>query len=89
MQVHPVSPLNLFAADATTLVNGFVGIASHLVMVPIERIADACDVAGLLASRRAAHRAGASLYRASEREGHRLRRRGGLFGCLHYLNELT
>ena len=89
MKAHPVSTTNLFAADATALVNGFVRIASHLVMVPIERMADACDVAGLLAARRAARRAGASLYRAADREGHRLRRRGGLFGCLHYLSELT
>ena len=89
MQPHSVSPLNLFAADAIALVNGFVRVASHLVMVPIDRIANACDVAGLLAARRAAHRAGASLYRAAGREGHRLRHRGGLFGCLHYLSELT
>jgi hypothetical protein len=79
---------NLFSGDAVALVNGFVRVVSHLVMAPVERIADACDVAGLLATRRAAWRAGSGLYRAAGREGHRVRRRG-LFGCLHYLSELT
>jgi hypothetical protein len=77
---------NLFSGDAIALVNGFARIVSHLVMAPVERIADACDVAGLLAIRRAARPAGSRLYRAAGREGHRVRRRGG---CLHYLSELT
>jgi len=79
---------NLFSGDAVALVNGFVRIVSHLVMAPVERIADACDVAGLLAARRAAWRAGSALFQAAGRDGHRVRRRG-LFGCLHYLSELT
>jgi hypothetical protein len=88
MHTHSVRTADLFAADAATLVNGFVRIASHLMVAPIERIANACDVAGLLAARRAMQRAGARLYEAADREGHRVRR-GGLFGCLHYLSELT
>ncbi|WP_407155689.1 hypothetical protein [Bradyrhizobium sp. STM 3557] len=79
---------NLFSDDAIALVNGLVRIVSHLVMAPVERIANACDVGGLLAARRAARRAASSLYRAAGRGGHRARRRG-LFGCLHYLSELT
>jgi hypothetical protein len=79
---------NLFSGDAVTLVNGFVRIVSHLVMAPVERVAAACDVAGLVAARRAAWPAGSRLYRAAGRDGHRVRRRG-LFGCLHYLSELT
>lgn len=79
---------NLFFGDAVSLVNGFVRIVSHLVMTPVERIADACDVAGLLAARRAAWRAGSSLYQAAGRSGRRARRHGP-FGCLHYLSELT
>jgi hypothetical protein len=89
MQTHPVRTTDLFAADAGALVNGFARIASHLMVAPIEHIANACDVAGLLAARRAMQRAGSRLYEAAEREGHRLRRRGSLFGCLHYLSELT
>jgi hypothetical protein len=79
---------DLFSADAVAMVNGFARIVSHLVTAPVERIAITCDVAGLLTARRAAWRAGSGLYRAAGREGHRSRRRG-LFGCLHYLSELT
>ena len=88
MTTRTVRTVDLFSGDAIALVNGFARILSHLVMAPVERIADACDVAGLLAARRAAWRAGSSLYRAAGRSGHRARRRG-LFGCLHYLSELT
>ena len=88
MTSQTVRTADLFSGDAIALVNGFVRIVSHLVMAPIERIANACDVAGLLTARRAAWRAGSSLYRAAGRSGHRVRRRG-LFGCLHYLSELT
>jgi hypothetical protein len=62
-------------------------------MAPVERIAKACDVAGILGERAA---------RATERERvkhawrslsgkapHRPRRHGGLFGCLRSLGELT
>jgi len=88
MHTRAIRIPQLFAADALALVNGFGRIVSHMVTAPVERIADACDVAGLLAGRRAVRRAGASLYRAAGRDGHRLRRRG-LFGCFHYLSELT
>ena len=84
MRTQTVQKTNLFAGDALALMNGFVRIVSHLVMAPVERIAEACDVAGLLAARRAPWRAGSSLYRAADRGGRR-----GLFGCLHYLSELT
>jgi hypothetical protein len=88
MTTQTVQIANLFSGDALALMNGFVRIVSRLVTAPVERIADACDVAGLLTARRATWRAGFSLYRAAGRGGHRVRRRG-LFGCLHYLSELT
>ena len=88
MMTQTMRMANLFSGDAVSLLNGFVRIVSYLVMAPVERIADACDVAGLLAARRAAWRAGSSLYRAAGRGGDRARRHG-LFGCLHYLSELT
>jgi hypothetical protein len=88
MKTQTTQMPNLFSSDAIALVNGFVRIVSHSVMAPVERIAAACDVGGLLAARRAAGRAGSSLYRAASKGGHRVRRRG-LFGCLHYLSELT
>ena len=94
MQTLPVEIVRTFIGDAVALVNGFIRIVSHLVMAPVERIANACDVAGLLPERAA---------RAAERE--RMRRawrsisagvpatcrprRRGLFSCLGFLGELT
>ena len=88
MTTQTFRTVNLFSGDAAALVNGFARFASHLVMAPVERIANACDVAGVMVARRAAWRAGSELYRAAAREGHRSRR-SGLFSCLHYLSELT
>ncbi|MFC5325517.1 hypothetical protein [Bradyrhizobium oligotrophicum] len=78
----------LFAADAHALLNGLALAASHLVTARVERIANACDVAGLLAARRTRRLSGEKLFRAAGREGRRLRGRG-LFGCFHYLRDLT
>ena len=80
---------DLLAEDIGALLNGLRRSASHVLTGRIEAIASACDVAGLLADRRAARLAGSRLYRAAEREGHRIRNRGGVFGCFRYLSELT
>lgn len=85
MQARAVRIPHLFAADTLALVNGFGRIVSHIVMAPVERIAEACDVAGLMAARRGVREAGAGLYRAAIRDGHRSGRRG----CFHYLSDLT
>ncbi len=79
----------LFAGDLQALLNGLIRAASYLVAARLERIANACDVAGLLNARRVRRTAGEQLFRAAGREGHRRRRGGGLFGCFHYLAELT
>jgi hypothetical protein len=103
MQTLPVKIANetikTFAGDALALVNGFLRVATHLVMAPVERIANACDVAGLLRGRaaRAAERqrmrrawrslharAPASRRRPSGRPGRR-----SMFSCLGFLGELT
>jgi hypothetical protein len=95
MQTLIVQIARTFLSDAVALVNGFGRIVTHRVMAPVERIANACDVAGILPERAA---------RAAEREqvkrvwralslgapkSHRPRRHGGLFGCLSSLGELT
>jgi len=95
MQPLIVQVATSFASDAFALVNGFRRIVTHLVMAPLERIAKACDVAGILPERAA---------RAVERERvrhawhalsrrtpnpHHSRRHGGLFNCLRSLGELT
>ena len=84
-----------FVRDAIALVNGFGRIVTHLVMAPIERIANASDVAGILPERaaRAAERERLKRAWLVLREGapkpHRSRRRHGMFGCLRALGELT
>jgi hypothetical protein len=88
-----------FVGDAAALVNGFGRIATHIVMAPIERIANACDVAGILPERRAALAARRTKTSAKagfafrsfghDRRGRRPQRRGGGFGCLRFLSELT
>jgi hypothetical protein len=65
------------------------------VLAPIERIANASDVAGTLAARRTAlaRRREATLLwlnaAQTSRRGRGARRRGGVFGCLGFLGELT
>jgi len=88
MQASSFQAPQLFAADVRAVLNVIVRLASHPWRAPIERIAAACDVSGLLVARRTQRQAGASLYCAAGREGRRLRR-GGLFGCFRYLSELT
>ncbi len=96
MQSLFVQVTTAFTGDAVAIVNGFGRIVTHLVMAPVERIAKACDVAGILSERaaRAAERErvrGAWLAAMSKRAArpHRPRRHGGLFGCLSALGELT
>ena len=45
-----------FVDDAIDLVKGFGRVIVHIATAPIERIANACDVGGVLARRRAARR---------------------------------
>ena len=96
MQTLIVQIVRTFVGDAVALVNGFGRIVTHRVMAPVERIATACDVAGLLPERaaRAAEREQVKrTWRALNNQGapksHRPRRHGGLFGCLRSLGELT
>jgi hypothetical protein len=83
-----------FISDAMALMNGFVRVATHLIMAPVERIANACDVAGLLreragraAERERMRRAWRSL--PARTPSTRRSRRRGVFSCLGFLGELT
>jgi folylpolyglutamate synthase/dihydropteroate synthase len=95
MQSLPVQIATTFVGDAFAFVNGFARIATHILMTPVERIAKACDVAGILheraqrtAERDRVRRAWRALSRDTAKP-HRSRRHGHLFGCLHFLGELT
>jgi hypothetical protein len=96
MQTLIVQVTTDFVGDASALVNGFGRIVTHMVMAPIERIANACDVAGILPGRRAGKvRANAgvvmrnSIHGAGQGRGRRSQRRRGGLGCLRFLGQLT
>jgi len=56
MQTLAAEIATTFADDAIALMTGSVRIALNIVMAPIERIANACDVGGALPGRRRARR---------------------------------
>ena len=68
-----------FVDDAIELVKGFGKIIVHIATAPIERIANACDVGGVLARRQAAARQRAQSYRP------RGLRKLSPFASLHHL----
>ena len=79
-----------FANDAAALVKGVGRIIVRLVMAPVDRIADACDVAGVLTLRRlAAMRQRAEARGVTLALSERRPRRRGPFGCLAALSDLT
>jgi hypothetical protein len=79
-----------FIDDATALVQGAGRILISLVMAPINRIANACDVAGVLRLRRlAAMRQRAAARSVAHAMSERRPRRRGPFGCLAALSDLT
>jgi len=93
MQTLVVEVASTFAGDAKALLLGFVRIVVQTVMAPVERIAKACDVAGVLAMRRPERRPETGRARRVLAYGSRRvnssRRRRGPFGCLGALSELT
>jgi hypothetical protein len=69
-----------FVDDAIELVKGFGKIIVHIATAPIERMANACDVGGVLARRRAARHQRAAM------KAHRPWKRSLLpFASLHHL----
>jgi hypothetical protein len=79
-----------FADDAAALAKGVGRIMIHLVMLPVDRIANACDVAGVLTLRRlAAMRQRADARGVTHALSERRPRRRGPFGCLAALSDLT
>ncbi|NUR11764.1 MAG: hypothetical protein HOQ20_07960 [Bradyrhizobium sp.] len=88
MQTLAVDIAATFVDDAAALVTGFGRAVLRLAMRPIDRIANACDIAGVLAERRATFR----MWRASR---DRARREGrkfsvlGRFSPFRHLSHLT
>ena len=76
MQTLAVDIAATFADDAAALVAGFGRTLLRLAMAPVNRIANACDVAGVLAERRATFR----MWRASRARARHEGRRFSLVG---------
>jgi hypothetical protein len=88
MQTLAVDIATTFVDDAAALVTGFGRAALRFAMAPVDRIANACDIAGVLAERRATFR----MWRASRaRARHEGRRFGllGRFSPFRHLSHLT
>jgi hypothetical protein len=65
-----------FVDDAAALIGGCGRIIVQILMSPVERLANACDVAGVLANRRFSHAV------KGRSEPHRAQRRHWLLGSL-------
>ncbi|WP_346656991.1 MULTISPECIES: hypothetical protein [unclassified Bradyrhizobium] len=76
MQTLTVDIATTFVDDAAALVTGLGRAALRFAMAPINRIANACDVAGVLAERRATFR----LWRTNRARARQERRRFSLLG---------
>lgn len=88
MQTLAVDIAATFVDDAAALVTGFGRTLLRFAMAPINRIANACDVAGVLAERRATFR----MWRASRSRARQEGRRYSLLGRLspfRHLSHLT
>lgn len=88
MQTLAVDIAATFVDDAAALVTGFGRTLLRFAMAPINRIANACDVAGVLAERRATFR----MWRASRARARQEGRRYSLLGRLspfRHLSHLT
>ena len=96
MQTLVSEIVTTFVGDAEALLTGFGRAVLRAVMAPVERIAEASDVAGVLSMRRLASRAeraqtdrGRRVLNYGARNSQRGRRRRGPLGCLGALSELT
>lgn len=85
MQTLAVDIASTFVDDAATLVTGFGRAVLRLAMRPIDRIANACDIAGVLAERRATFR----MWRASRADARRHGRKGSLLARLSPFRHLA
>lgn len=85
MQTLAVDIATTFVDDATALVSGFGRALLRFVMAPIDRIANACDIAGVLTERRATFR----MWRANRARSPHEGRRFSLLGRLSPFRHLA
>lgn len=85
MQTLAVDIASTFVDDAVTLLSGFGRALLRVVMAPIDRIANACDIAGVLTERRATFR----MWRTSRARDRHERRRFSLLGRFNPFRHLA
>ena len=85
MQTLAVDIAATFIDDASALATGLGRALLRLAMAPIDRIANACDIAGVLAERRATFR----MWRANRSRTRREGRRFSLLGRLSPFRHLA
>lgn len=76
-----------FVDDAAALIGGCGRIIMQILMSPIERLANACDVAGVLANRRFSRAMKWQARRGALKPRHRPRQRS--YWMLGFLGDLT
>ncbi|WP_306235818.1 MULTISPECIES: hypothetical protein [Bradyrhizobium] len=85
MQTLAVDIAFTFIDDAASLVTGLGRAILRLAMTPIDRIANACDIAGVLSERRATFR----MWRANRARARQEGRRFSLIGHLSPFRRLS
>lgn len=85
MQTLAVDIASTFVDDAWAILGGFGRSVLRLAMAPIDRIANACDIAGVLTERRATFR----MWRASRARARLESRRISLLGRLNPFRHLA
>lgn len=85
MQTLAVDIASTFVDDAAALVAGLGRAVLKFAMAPVDRIANACDIAGVLTERRATFR----MWRASRARSRHAGRRFSLLGRLSPFRHLA
>jgi hypothetical protein len=85
MQTLAVDIATTFVDDAAAIVTGLGRAVLNLAMAPIDRIANACDIAGVLTERRATFR----MWRTNRSHARREGRRFSLLGRLSPFRHLA
>ena len=83
MQTLAVDIASTFVDDATALVTGLGRAVLKFVMAPVDRIANACDIAGVLAERHATFRMWRTRRAHARQEGRRFSLLGRLSPFRH------
>jgi len=89
MQTLAFEIANTFVEDAAALIGGCGRIIVQILLAPIERLANACDVGGVLANRRFSHLTKGARPKQPGQPGPRRTQRRSCHWLLGSLGDLT